>query len=122
MNKKSELGKIGEDIASEFLKKRGFKIIERNNWEKWGELDIVAKAKDKTLILVEVKTMREGSLKPEDQMSGGKMERFMRAAEVYANAHPEHIDEKKGWRLDAIMIVISDSESPKITHYENIIR
>lgn len=51
----NEVGKIGEDTACRFLMKRGFKIIEKNYWKKWGEIDIIAKNKGK-IHFVEVKT------------------------------------------------------------------
>ena len=40
---KRKTGDIGENIACEFLKKRGFEILERNYSKKWGEIDIVTK-------------------------------------------------------------------------------
>jgi putative endonuclease len=50
-----ELGKKGEEIALRFLKKKGYKIIERNYVCKLGEMDIIAREKD-TLVFAEVKT------------------------------------------------------------------
>ena len=38
---------------------KDYKIIERNHRKPWGELDIIAKSPDKTLVFVEVKTMRQ---------------------------------------------------------------
>jgi putative endonuclease len=52
---KKELGKKGEEVALRFLKKRGYRIIEKNYVCKMGEMDIIAKEKD-TLVFVEVKT------------------------------------------------------------------
>jgi putative endonuclease len=52
---KKELGKKGEEVALRFLKKKGYRIIERNYVCKMGEMDIVAKEKD-ALVFVEVKT------------------------------------------------------------------
>jgi len=52
---KKELGKKGEEIALRFLKKRGFRIIEKNYVCKMGEMDIIAREKD-TLVFIEVKT------------------------------------------------------------------
>ena len=48
------IGKQGEDIALDFLKKQGYKILERNFRSKLGELDIIAKDKN-TICFVEVK-------------------------------------------------------------------
>lgn len=39
-NKK--IGDLGEQIATKFLKNKGFQIPERNYWRKFGEIDIVA--------------------------------------------------------------------------------
>jgi putative endonuclease len=52
---KKELGKKGEGKALRFLKKRGYRIIEKNYVCKMGEMDIIAKEKD-TLVFIEVKT------------------------------------------------------------------
>ena len=127
MSRTSEIGKRGEDIACEYLKKKKYKILERNARQKWGELDIVALAKDKTLVFVEVKTMRPfapGGLQPEDQMTYAKRRKFERAASLYAGAYKNKslIDNKKGWRLDVIAIVLigEGRDSHDIRHYENI--
>ena len=50
-----ELGRKGEEVALRFLKKKGYKIIEKNYVCKMGEMDIIAREKD-TLVFIEVKT------------------------------------------------------------------
>jgi putative endonuclease len=50
-----ELGRKGEERAVDFLKKNGYRIIQRNYKNKLGEIDIIAKDKD-TLCFIEVKT------------------------------------------------------------------
>jgi putative endonuclease len=54
---RSELGRLGEQLAAEHLVRRGFEIIERNYRTRWGELDIVA-FDGRTLAFCEVKTRR----------------------------------------------------------------
>ena len=54
-NKK--VGDLGEDIATVFLEKRGFQIIDRKYRNKIGEVDIIAQ-KDDFYYIVEVKTLR----------------------------------------------------------------
>ncbi len=125
MTQKSELGVEGEGLAAEFLKRKRYKVLKRNHREKWGELDIIAKAPDKTLVFVEVKTMAPGALKPEDQMTASKMKKFRRTAELYAGSHQELIKDKRGWRLDLIALVKKDNNSSgggvfEVRHYENI--
>ena len=57
MTKKS-VGSTGEDIACGYLAHKKYKILDRNYRTTFGEIDIVAKAPDKTLVFVEVKTMK----------------------------------------------------------------
>jgi putative endonuclease len=60
---KKELGRKGEDLALRFLKKKGYRIIEKNYVCKMGEMDIIAKEKD-TLAFVEVKTRTSTTFGP----------------------------------------------------------
>jgi putative endonuclease len=50
-----EIGNIGEEIATNFLKNEGYKILENNFRCNQGEIDIIAKDK-KEIVFVEVKT------------------------------------------------------------------
>lgn len=128
---KTTLGGIGEDIASDFLKKKGYRLIARNFREKYGEIDIISIAPDKTLVFVEVKTMAAMSsgeaLIPEDQMTSAKLTKFRRIAQIFAASHLDLIKEKSGWILDLITISVPrkgtgdfDFENAVIGHYENI--
>lgn len=49
------LGKVGEDIAVQFLQNQGYQVINRNWRSKQGEIDIVA-TKSQILYCIEVKT------------------------------------------------------------------
>jgi len=126
MTHKSQLGKLGEVIACDFLIKNGYKIIERNFRRPWGELDIIAKAPDRTLVFVEVKTLRqsqlrpdEDSLQPEDQLTKAKLQKLKRTASLYAGHRPELIKDNKGWRIDLIALTIK-GDGHNIGHYKNI--
>jgi len=138
-----ETGKLGEDVACEFLVENGFRVLARNVRNKWGEIDVVAQDRDKTLVFVEVKTIRSrqnvedprcgnaasgqsgntavAEFMPEDQMSPAKIKKFKRAAELLANdSYARIIKEKAGWRLDFIGVIFDDSVKPTIRHYKNI--
>ena len=60
---KKELGRKGEDLALRFLKKKGYRIIEKNYVCKMGEMDIIAQEKD-TLAFIEVKTRTSTTFGP----------------------------------------------------------
>lgn len=55
MYNKQQIGKIGEDIAAEYLKKQGYSIMERNFRCKQGEIDMIAMDKEE-IVFIEVKT------------------------------------------------------------------
>lgn len=48
------IGKQGEDIATQYLKGKGYKILERNFHSQQGEIDVIAKD-DQFLVFIEVK-------------------------------------------------------------------
>ncbi len=117
-------GKKGEEFCVNFLKKNKFKVLETNFRTNFGEIDIIGISKDKILVFFEVKTMSEGSISrigmsPEDQMTKGKILRFKRAAQFYANQHPELVKDG-GYRLDTLAVIISKDNEFLVTHYENI--
>lgn len=124
MTQKSELGAKGESAACLFLERKGYRVISRNVRYPWGELDIVAKSPDGTLVLVEVKTLtgswsEYSGVQPEDNMTAGKMERFRRTASLYAGFRHELVSEEKGYRLD-VLAVIKQNGGYEIRHHENV--
>lgn len=77
------LGRYGEDKAEEFLKKNGYRIIERNFKTKFGEIDIIAKNK-RELVFIEVKTRSSTKFGyPEESVDNKKFNRIKRCAEIY---------------------------------------
>lgn len=127
MTQKSEIGRIGEDIAVKHLKKQGWRIVERNHRQTFGELDIVCQDLDRTLVFVEVKTMKqfgdnlgsEDQIVPEDQMTKAKYLKTAKIAAAYAGLNPKLIVENRGWRIDLIAITLFENDA-KIKHYKNI--
>lgn len=124
MTQKSQVGQIGENISREYLRNNGYKIIDRNFRKPWGEIDIIAKAPDKTLVFVEVKTISDFpdvELKPEDELTCAKLQKLQRTASLYAGHYPELIDNSKNWQIDLVAILLSPfGAAPQIRHYENI--
>lgn len=119
---RGELGREGEEFTCGYLVEKGYRILDRNFRKPWGELDIIGVSPDKTLVFVEVKTMWDAGplgLKPEDQVSAAKRRKFARAAELYANAHPELVSDERGWRLDVVALV-KRGPNFDVRHYENI--
>ncbi len=124
MPSKSETGKLGEDLASRYLKGKGYKIIERNYRKPWGELDMVAYSETGVLVFVEVKTVTSHNvdkmlITAEDQMTRQKIEKLKRVSAMYAQSFPEKINEALGWRIDVLALTINGKDCV-VKHYENI--
>lgn len=80
---KKEFGLFGEEKAAEYLKKKGYRILERNFSCKLGEVDIIARRGD-TISFIEVKTRSSflyGS--PGEAVGKTKMSHIKRVAEIY---------------------------------------
>lgn len=118
------LGQIGEDAAAKYLKKKGYKILERNYFNKsgrrLGEIDIIAK-KEKEIVFVEVKTRlleNDANTLPEENITPQKLRRLTKAANAY-------IRTKKLWdcpfHFDAISVLYDDeNKKDQVRHLENI--
>lgn len=111
------VARIGEEIATKYLKKNGFKIIERNFRKGYGEIDIVS-VHDNILVFVEVKTrttnLYGGAI---EAISYGKLQKLIRTCEYYKLLHPKL---PESMRIDAVLIDLENNEAKNIQHVENI--
>ena len=101
------LGSRGEDLAVRYLKKRGYKVIERNYRCQWGEIDLVARDKE-TLIFVEIKSRSSpGFGLPQDAVDRFKQEKLIQVAKAYMAEHrlPETIPA----RFDVVAVRLTPS-------------
>jgi putative endonuclease len=116
---KRKLGDIGENVACEFLQRRGFEIIEKNYLKKWGEIDIVAR-KDGVIRFIEVKSVSHVTMgyRPEDNMHPWKLKRLSRAIQTYLLEKKLDCD----WQLDLITVKIDqEKRKARVEIIENII-
>src|SRR3989338_3071661 len=88
---RKRVGRIGEDIAAQFLERKGFKVIARNYRKPWGEIDIIAE-KGGIVRFVEVKAVsrenlpdvsREMDYRPEEMVDRRKLRKLARTAALY---------------------------------------
>lgn len=80
---KKELGKIGEQIAVEYLEKQNYKILKRNFYCKQGEIDIIAKDKQE-IVFIEVKTRTNINFgKPAEAVNEVKQKHMYKSAKYF---------------------------------------
>lgn len=83
------LGKKGENRTARYLKRRGYKILERNYRSPFGEVDIIARKGD-IIAFVEVKTRLSDFFgAPSDAVRGDRKLRYIRAAKAYYARYPD---------------------------------
>ena len=86
------VGRIGEDIACEYLKVNGYRIIKRNYRAAHGEVDIIAQ-RDMHLSFVEVKTRYNSDFGyASDAVNYKKQQRIKSAAKVFLMTYHEYDD------------------------------
>ena len=112
----TEIGRIGEHYATEFLISHNYEILERNWRFKKAEIDIIALLNN-CLIFIEVKAKTYTSYgQPEESISEKKEAMIMDAAQRYM----ESINYEWEVRFDIISIILSKSHKLiKIEHFQD---
>lgn len=82
------LGKLGEQIALGLLRKKGYKILDKNFRSRFGEIDIVAEDRG-VLVFVEVKTRWSKKFgNPEEAVTPWKLRAIAKTGDYYKLTHP----------------------------------
>ncbi|GAB4495669.1 MAG: YraN family protein [Saprospiraceae bacterium] len=116
MSNNLETGKQGEQIAAEFLERKGWRIAERNWRAGRGEIDLIAWAEERLLVFVEVKTRAgDGFGGPEEAVDARKQNIMARTAGVYM----EHIGYDWEIRFDIVAVLLKDDKVLEIRHVED---
>ncbi|MFA5651988.1 MAG: YraN family protein [Candidatus Paceibacterota bacterium] len=132
ITEKRKTGNLGEDIACRFLMKQGFNVIERNYLKKCGEIDIVAKNKNK-LHFIEVKsvsyetvssvsgeTSKDGEFRPEDNVHPWKLQRLAKTVQIYLTE--KDVPHETNWQFDVITVYIDKKRLvSKVSILENVV-
>ena len=128
---KQNIGKLGEDIAVQYLKNKGYDILARNYRKPWGEIDVIAKKND-DLVFIEVKTQKAGfEWRPEENINYHKKAQLSRIINTYLKDSQvrgvinQEIDRRQGevnWQIDVIAIELDfNSHNARVEHIENIL-
>ncbi|MBO4289871.1 MAG: YraN family protein [Lachnospiraceae bacterium] len=107
------VGSRFEDLASAYLQERGYYVIARNYRNRFGEIDIIAKAPDDTLVFAEVKYRSTDAMAALEAVTPAKRRQISRIALFYLNQMKAGID------LPCRFDVIGIDGLDRITHVEN---
>lgn len=111
-NHKIFWGRSGEALAISYLKKKGYKILEKNYRTRFGEIDVIA-SKEDVLVFIEVKTRNTDVFgAPEESVTVEKQERIKKASLCYL----KKFKTIPSVRFDVISIELKPE--PQIEHIE----
>lgn len=111
-SKNKSTGNVGEEMAVEFLRRQKYKILGQNINYPFGEIDILARDRDGTIVIVEVKRVRGGGWGgAADLVRRAKKQKLLLLARAISQEFP-----KKNLRID--VIAIDDDE---INHIKNAV-
>ncbi|RDK88256.1 YraN family protein [Marinirhabdus gelatinilytica] len=115
MAQHNELGNLGEELATQFLLREGYTILDRNWVFQKAEVDIIAQKEEDTVVFIEVKTRNSAFFgDPQSFVTPAKIKLLVKAANEYLITNELH----KEARFD-IIAVLKNSKEERIEHFEN---
>ena len=109
-------GAEGEKLAADFLKRNGFKILERNYSCPAGELDLIALDGDE-VVFIEVKSARQSEFGPPGvRVDSAKQRRLSLIALHYFQRKKL---QQVNCRFDVVSVFIPREHEPAIEHYRD---
>jgi len=110
------MGSKGEQMACDYLRQKGFRILEKNWRFRHSEVDIIA-VKNNRLHFLEVKTRTSDKYgKPEESISAQKMHALKVAAEEYQLRNPQW----KYLQFDVLAISIFNDQTIEFFYIEDV--
>ena len=111
-----DFGKLGEQLAEDFLVKRGYQILNRNWRHSKYEIDIVA-LKNDIPHFVEVKTRSSNQYgEPEDSVNKKKIRSLLQAADEFLYRNQQY----KNFHIDILSITIHPQQEPDYFFIEDV--
>ena len=81
---RAQTGHIGEAVAARYYQKQGCELVTHNYHTRMGEIDLILREPDGTLVFCEVKTRRPGAMvSPAEAVTRSKQRKLIRATEYY---------------------------------------
>ncbi|MDO9347866.1 MAG: YraN family protein [Anaerolineales bacterium] len=117
-HRRQRIGRWGEAVAADYLINKGFRLLTTNARTPYGEIDLICQ-REGQIVFVEVKTRTSHTFGyPEDSVTPRKQAHMLAAAEHYLQEHELDDD----WQFDVIAVEGSPGDqSPRITHFENVL-
>lgn len=103
-------GEAGERMACDYLKRKGYKVVTRNFYNRLGEIDIICE-NGEYLVFVEVKLRSAGAhVTGREAVTAAKQRRIIKTAMIFMQSYPTNLQP----RFDVIEV-----SGNQLTHIEN---
>lgn len=112
---KKEKGRFFENIAVQYLKQNGYKIISKNFYTRVGEIDLIC-LKNNYIIFFEIKGGKD-KFKIFELLNKKKIEKIKKVINIFISKNK--IYQFYNLRIDALIIIAMEGNY-KIFHYKNI--
>ncbi|WP_312818939.1 YraN family protein [Kaistella carnis] len=115
MAEHNDFGNLAEQLAADFLEKKGYKILVKNFRYQKAEIDIIASFEN-LIIIVEVKA--RGSdifMEPQEAVTKKKIKSLVMAADFFMK--DRNLDQEV--RFDIIAVLPDERKKLQITHLED---
>jgi len=112
-----KMGRLGEQLAARFLVGKGYRVLAKNFYTRYGEIDLVVSKNDE-IIFVEVKTRTSSEYGyPEVAVDNNKIKNLLKAIQIYFKDNGV----KKFWRLDTVAIELNlENKKAQIRWFKDI--
>lgn len=118
---KKQLGCLGEQVAADFLIAQGWQLVDTNVRNRYGEIDLLMRRRDKQLVFMEVKTVetdihnRQFDYDPVDKLSQNKIHKLHKTITQYM------YNKQEPWQLDAVVVYLDqDTARAHCRHFPHI--
>lgn len=115
MARHNDIGKAGEQIAYNYLKEKGYQVLEQNWRYRRAEVDLIARHGE-VLVFVEVKTRSSQAFGEPEEFVSTQKENLLSSA---ASAYMEAINHDWEIRFDIIAVLFQSEQSYSIKHIED---
>lgn len=125
-DRRGQVGRIGEDLAAEYLASLGWRILDRNWRTRYGELDLIA-ADGPSLVIVEVKTRASHTYSdPVAAVTPQKLRRMRLLARQWLAARPSGASWWEVIRFDAVSVQLdlehpADRDRARVRHHVGLV-
>ena len=112
------LGRWGEEVAAEFLKRKGYRLLSAGWSCRFGEIDLILRDGN-FLVFVEVKLRKNAAFaQAREFVDARKQNRLRTTAQLYLSCYPKELQP----RFDVVEVYAPQgvhTEKPEIYHWEN---